>query len=215
MPVQPGDRIIAFGGLVVGSDGDRCCITDVKERLGDGGNVGHLTLVPSADCALKEKTIELPSNCGSGEVPISWVLRQEGIGSLGLCFCPGKKLAARGRSNGERSGVEGGRAVTRLPTRSRNGGVAWNRDLAGDVRGIKARGVQTIVNLLNIYELRTLGVQNYEKVAASCAVELISFPIMEGGAPKPEEMLPMVEQICERVKARIGVVIHCRVRVYW
>eukprot|EP01023_Acetabularia_acetabulum_P048475 TRINITY_DN5125_c0_g1_i1.p2 TRINITY_DN5125_c0_g1~~TRINITY_DN5125_c0_g1_i1.p2 ORF type:complete len:210 (+),score=21.57 TRINITY_DN5125_c0_g1_i1:158-787(+) len=134
-------------------------------------------------------------------ISVSWILCQDDFymdsecelllsqlnwGRLGLCYCPGKKFA-------------------------RNNWV-FDRNLSKDLTRLHdVHRAQIIVCLLGDYELRSLGVWNYDKQVQKAGMQLIKFPIIEMLAPISEEQtLVVIDNIIEHLKDGESVVMHCK-----
>ena len=112
--------------------------------------------------------------------------------AFGLCSCPGKNLE-KGRD-----------------------GKTHQRNIDTDVKYFREfLKVDTIICLLDPYELRTIGVDclKYQKACQKYGVEFIQYPIIEMGVPphSPSDfdskvIKPLLEKICNRKR----VICHCR-----
>ena len=107
-----------------------------------------------------------------------------------LSQCPGKNFKVKGKQK-------------------------FERNLSEDLALLKDSGVKVIVNLLNLYELRTIGVSliEYRKVCEKIGIELIEYPIIEMSVPiDPIEQIDknMLDGLTDSVKAGKKVLIHCR-----
>lgn len=94
-------------------------------------------------------------------------------------------------------------------------GRAFSRSLSVDLQIIRSANVKVIVNLLNLYELRTIGVQlkEFRELCQKYNTDLIEFPIIEMGIPAiPVEEIDMVliDRLEEIIKNGQAILIHCR-----
>lgn len=90
---------------------------------------------------------------------VSWVVKSNTGGRVGLTFCPGKKV--------------------------HRGGVYWCRSLDADLIRLKSDfGVTTVVCLLSQAELTSLNLRNYAADVQSKGLKLHSFPIVDMSAPE-------------------------------
>lgn len=136
-------------------------------------------------------------------ITISWVLSAADGGEctngvrlghhaapLGLCYCPGKRRVFRD-------------------------GVVHDRDLKADLCRLRDDfGVRVVVTLLSEYEMRSLGVKNYEQAVRDAGLELLRFEIVEMAAPESVEsvraLLCSEDGILSRLSVGKPVAVHCR-----
>lgn len=108
-------------------------------------------------------------------------------GDVGMTLAPGKKGPAQ-----THSGVH-------------------DRDLDADLAVLRERyGATTIVSLLERPEQHRLQVFDYRAACARHGIELLRFPIADGGVPDPVALAALVEEISRRVERGERVVVHCQ-----
>eukprot|EP00798_Chlamydomonas_sp_ICE-L_P008151 gene8151-1404_t len=107
-------------------------------------------------------------------------------GSLALCYCPGKQVIRRG--------------------------VQWERNLEKDLARLKVTfNITTLVCLLNVSELRSFRLRDFDKRVQACGVELVSYPIIECAPPEnKEEAEAVVDELAARLDAGEVLAVHCR-----
>ena len=111
-------------------------------------------------------------------------------GRLGLTLAPGK----------EADGADG----------------RWDRDLDADLgRLVDEYGAEVLVSLLEKSEYGELGIPDLEGRAREKGVEVLRFPIPDGGVPREEEAgahdyAAFVQKVVERLEGGRTVVVHCR-----
>ena len=117
------------------------------------------------------------------------------LGNLALCSVPGKKVRLDG------NGVSSNR-------------VPFLRSLEDDFKRIASLDLKTSINLLDDQELELLGApwSSYVDAATQAGVEVLRFPMMEGGCP--DDVLDFHQRVVEPLDARLNqgmnVVCHCR-----
>ena len=94
-------------------------------------------------------------------------------------------------------------------------GKLFNRSLNEDLEFIKKTNIKVIVNLLNLYELRTLGVKmhEYKHICNELEIMMISFPIIEMGIPSQniqEIDNTLINQLAKFITNNEPILIHCR-----
>jgi len=158
---------------------------------------------PSSLRLAQAQPIKAAVTSESHPIGISWISSgEEGRGSLGLCFCPGKKLQ---RSRFRPGHEEAGRPIL--------------RDLSSDLRRLRDHfGCGMLVCLLNEAELRTLGVRcDYQEAVVAAGLQFVHYPVIEGasaaekGEPRGMEAAHgIIETIVGAIMAGVRVVMHCR-----
>mmetsp|Transcript_127467 Transcript_127467/g.248410 ORF Transcript_127467/g.248410 Transcript_127467/m.248410 type:complete len:307 (+) Transcript_127467:73-993(+) len=157
---------------------------------------------PSAEGLVQLRPTRTPVTSESHPIGVSWISRgTEGRGSLGLCFCPGKRLQ---RSRLRAGHEEAGRPIL--------------RDLSSDLRRLREHfGCGMLVCLLNEAELRTLGVRcDYQKAVVKLGFQYVHYPVIEGasaaeeGSDGMEAAHDLIETIVKGIMAGVHVVMHCR-----
>lgn len=118
-------------------------------------------------------------------ITVSWIL-EHGGGRLGLCHCPGKKVA--------------------------RGGVHWDRCLEKDLQRLRRDyGVTTLVCLLNQAELAHFKLRDYSRSVCAMGFSLAEFPILEMAAPDSvDKTTAFVREMVEMLARGETVVAHCR-----
>ena len=91
-------------------------------------------------------------------------------------------------------------------------GASWQRDLRQDLRHLQDHhGVGVLVCLLNLSELRHLGIADLEKVAAKEGLPLVQYPIIEMAAPEDiGTAAELIDRLCNEYREGRNVVLHCR-----
>eukprot|EP00210_Caulerpa_lentillifera_P002190 g2104.t1 len=117
---------------------------------------------------------------------VSWVMKSNTGGRVGLTFCPGKKVC--------------------------RGGVYWCRNLDADLTRLKTDfGVTTVVCLLSQAELTSLNLRNYAADVQSKGLKVHSFPIVDMSAP---DSLNKTVDFVDLIKTKLAdgevIIIHCR-----
>lgn len=108
-------------------------------------------------------------------------------GRIGGTFCPGKHDPAA------RSGP-------------------WKRDLDLDLLRLRFHhGVKVLVCLLEDHELQDLHVPDLAERAALYKIELLRFPMVDGGVPNSRPShASLIERILERARSGKSVVVFCK-----
>ena len=144
----------------------------------------------------KPKTLTLiekkPKSFDS-EFKLTWITSHEAsIGNIGISQAPGKKME-KGRN-----------------------GKKFDRDLANDIKFInETHQINTIVCLLNKYELRTIGInlEEYQKLCQFYKIKLIVYPIIEMSAPTEnfdKFHNGLIRNLIEELISNHNILIHCR-----
>ena len=91
-------------------------------------------------------------------------------------------------------------------------GGEWRRDLETDLlRLTEVHKTSVLVCLIEGHEFRYLGIPDLIERAQSHGLEVIYFPVVDGGTPSTsDEVVPLVEAILAHGVAGRRVVIHCR-----
>lgn len=98
-----------------------------------------------------------------------------------------------------------------IGTMARPRGNDWLED---EVKGLKMRGVDYLVSLLEKSEEWDLGLQGEEALCTQSGIQFIRFPIADVTTPKNErEFIQLVEQLAQQVLAGKRIVIHCRMGI--
>ena len=99
-------------------------------------------------------------------------------------------------------------ATLRLGVMSRPRAGDWLDD---EISAWKRDGVDVVVSLLEVHEVRELALQREAGLCAEQNMEFISFPIPDRGTPdsKPA-VLKLVDYLTTSLQSGKGVVIHCR-----
>jgi hypothetical protein len=99
----------------------------------------------------------------------------------------------------------------------RAAGGPWDRDLAADMRRLRAiYSAETLVTLLEqgqfaVDEFALLGIEGLAEATEAARIEHLWLPIREGAAPASlDAMFALVKRILESVREGENVVIHCR-----
>ncbi len=109
---------------------------------------------------------------------------EAGQGRLGLTLCPGKK-----------------------------DGCKWNRDLAEDLRTIRAWGATTVVTLIEEAEFPILAVEDLGPETQQHGMDWLHLPIRDVDVPdyRFEDAWPVAGPILhQRLDRGQGILIHCR-----
>ncbi len=107
-------------------------------------------------------------------------------GGIGMTLAPGKKGA----------GISG----------------AWARDLTLDLTCLRDTfGAKRVVTLMELHELRDLGIADLRERGTELGLEMIHESIVDGGVPESVDvMVALVERILASARAGETVVIHCK-----
>ncbi len=112
----------------------------------------------------------------------------EGLGRIGITFCPGKKDA---------------NAMT----------GAWDRDLALDVQAIRDWGASLVLTLVEPHELEMLGVPDLGEAVRRTGMEWLHLPIRDVSVPDAgfeAAWTTAGASLRARLRAGDSVVVHCR-----
>ena len=124
-------------------------------------------------------------NSQNSPIQIAEVLLEPGQGLLGLTLCPGKK------------------------DRSRH----WDRDLAEDLRVIKAWGATVVVTLIEPHEFTMLGIENLEQEVRERGMVWLHLPILDVNVPDHRFETTWAvagPALQRRLDAGERILIHCR-----
>ncbi|WP_259374121.1 phosphatase domain-containing putative toxin [Ideonella azotifigens] len=84
-------------------------------------------------------------------------------------------------------------------------------DLQAEVDAWRVASVDVVVSLLEISEVRELGLKHQEALCAARQIEFRSFPIPDRGTPaSTREFSRFIEELHASLLARKSVAIHCR-----
>jgi protein-tyrosine phosphatase len=90
-------------------------------------------------------------------------------------------------------------------------GHTWQRDLDADLARIRqAYAIDVVVSLLEPQEQHSLGIRGYRRSAKRHGLELIKFPIPDGGVPEREGLLRLAHELSARIDRGSRIVVHCR-----
>ena len=84
------------------------------------------------------------------------------------------------------------------------------RHLAGELREMRAEGVDRLVSMLPPEEALRLGLQDAPAACAAAGIAFRSFPIPDFGLPGPALFAALVDELADEIAAGRGVVVHCR-----
>ena len=123
----------------------------------------------------------------SDPICLDFLSDQTGLAAVGMTFAPGKK---------DRSVDDG----------------LWFRDLTSDLERLRDfYGVATLVCLLEPPEFRMLGIPDYEAEVARLGLQLLHFPIRDGGVPTDiPATSDLVGHILRAADGGGTIAIHCR-----
>jgi protein-tyrosine phosphatase len=83
--------------------------------------------------------------------------------------------------------------------------------LAGELRRMKQRGIQTLVSLLEVDEAAVLGLAEEGPVAERLGMQFLSYPIPDVHVPPDlDSFRSFVEGLASRLEAGTHVGVHCR-----
>lgn len=82
--------------------------------------------------------------------------------------------------------------------------------LSDRLQGLKGRGVDTVVSLLDAADIEALGVAREPQLCTDHGIAFISHPIADFGLPDPATFAPFLNQIAALLHAGHSVVVHCR-----
>lgn len=126
-------------------------------------------------------------------IKVSWILKaekegHEGTGAIGCCHAPGK-VVKNGRD-----------------------GATWQRDLKKDLHHLKeTHGVTVLICLLDLYELRSIGIHDLPEACKTAGLDFVQYPIVEMAAPKDlESAVNLVQSVCNLYTSGGKIVFHCR-----
>jgi ADP-ribosyl-[dinitrogen reductase] hydrolase len=112
----------------------------------------------------------------------------DGLGKIGVTFCPGKV---------QTDGATG----------------SWNRDLATDIRAISDWGATTLVTLIEDHEIEALQVHGIEAECRRHGIDWLHLPISDVSTPTDEFEAALVtvgEGLRSRLRNGFNVVVHCK-----
>jgi protein-tyrosine phosphatase len=96
----------------------------------------------------------------------------------------------------------------RLAIMPRPRGGEW---LTDEIDGWKRLGVQTVVSLLEMHEVRDLDLADEPTVCQRANIQFVSFPIPDRGVPSnPVEFANLVAALEHQLRSGDSVAIHCR-----
>lgn len=83
--------------------------------------------------------------------------------------------------------------------------------LADEIAGWNRLGVQTVVSLLELHEVRELDLANEESLCRAAGLQFISFPVPDRGVPSNSAAFAhLVAAIEQRLRSGESVAVHCR-----
>ena len=83
--------------------------------------------------------------------------------------------------------------------------------LADEITGWNRLGVQTVVSLLELHEVRELDLANEESLCRAAGLQFISFPVPDRGVPSNSvAFAKLVASIEQRLRSGESVAVHCR-----
>lgn len=98
-----------------------------------------------------------------------------------------------------------------LGTMARPRGNDW---LSDEIRGLKLRGIHTLVCLLEHSELYDLGLTDEKSHCEDQGLTFLHYPIEDVHTPKDEKsFLALTQELDERISRNEKVVIHCRMGI--
>jgi ADP-ribosyl-[dinitrogen reductase] hydrolase len=112
----------------------------------------------------------------------------DGLGKIGVTFCPGKV---------QTDGATG----------------SWNRDLATDIRAISDWGATTLVTLIEDHEIEALQVHGIEAECRRHGIDWLHLPIPDVSTPTDEfeaAWATVGEGLRSRLRNGFNVVVHCK-----
>lgn len=112
----------------------------------------------------------------------------DGLGSIGVTFCPGK-----------------------IQTDGATG--SWNRDLATDIQAISDWGATTLVTLIEDHEIEALQIRGLERECQRHGIHWLHLPIPDVSTPTDEfeAAWAMVgEGVRSRLRNHFNVLVHCK-----
>lgn len=96
----------------------------------------------------------------------------------------------------------------RLAIMARPRSEDWLHD---EISGWQQAGITTVVSLLEIQEVRELGLKDEPSLCAGCEIDFLSCPIVDRGTPKSASATAVLaEDLAARLHRGAGVGIHCR-----
>ena len=99
----------------------------------------------------------------------------------------------------------------RIGTMARPRGNDWLDD---EIRGLKHRGVDTLVSLLEQSEVWELGLQDAEKICTEWGVEFMHFPIEDVSVPEREgAFIQLAKELASQLAEGKSIVVHCRMGI--
>lgn len=110
-------------------------------------------------------------------------------GAVAVCVCPGKRVTSAARRE------------------------HWRRDVRADLAAMAGMGVGGVLCLLDVYELRTLGVDAgaYAAGAQAAGLRVWRHPLIEGSCPRTGEEAAALRALLDEVVASgLAVAVHCR-----
>lgn len=86
--------------------------------------------------------------------------------------------------------------------------------LADEIRGLKLRGIQTVVCLLENSELYELGLTDEARQCEENGIQFVHFPIEDVSIPQDEKsFLALIQALDERIGRSEKVAVHCRMGI--
>jgi protein-tyrosine phosphatase len=86
--------------------------------------------------------------------------------------------------------------------------------LADEITNFKKQNVGVLVSLLEKEEVDSLQLKDQPKLCAAANIEYVNFPIPDRGLPRIEsEINGLVEELSNKIKNGLSVVVHCRMGI--
>lgn len=86
----------------------------------------------------------------------------------------------------------------------------WNRDLELDLKAMKDNGIQVIVCLLEIPEMKMLGIENYLSDATQEGFIIYHLPIRDRCSPTQKNLDDLMPRLVYHLSLGHNILIHCR-----
>jgi protein-tyrosine phosphatase len=113
----------------------------------------------------------------------------------------------------EQTGTTGKLGITLCPGRKDLGRTArYDRNLRMDLTRLRTKlEVDTIVVLIEEFEFRNLEIEKYFKISKELDLDIVWFPIQDGGTPKSlGKTRSVVSYVTRRLRYGFNVLVHCK-----